>query len=72
MRVLADEIANGKGQLTGHTLKSKTNNSYGTKSLFNILQILYLDNGAFIFAYQEDIIKGTKIIDKQFKSLEWK
>ena len=56
-----------KSQLTGHTLKSKTNNPYGTRSIFDMLQILYLDDEAFIFACREDLIKGIKMIDKQFK-----
>ena len=34
---LVDDIINGKGQLTGHTLKTNTNNHYGVGSIFNIL-----------------------------------
>ena len=67
MRVLADDITNGKGQLTGHTLETNTNNHYGIESIFYILQILYLNDGAFIFICREDMIKGTKTINQQFK-----
>ena len=67
MRVSADDIAHGKGQLTSHTLKSKTNNPDGIGSIFDILQIFYLNNIAFIFPCQEDMIKDVKMIDKQFK-----
>ena len=70
MRVLADDTTNEKGQLTGRTLRSNANKPYGIGSIFSILQILYLDDGAFIFASQEDTIKGAKIIVKQFKKFE--
>ena len=60
MRVLADDIANRKGQLTCHTLKTNTNNHYGIGSTFDILHILYLDDGTFIFICREDMIQGAK------------
>ena len=65
MRVSADDIANGKDQITGHQLRSTFNNVYGTGSIFDILQMFYIDNGAFIFACQEERIK--KMTDKHFK-----
>ena len=58
--------------MTKLMIKSKTNNPYGIESIFNILQILYLDNGAFIFAYKEDMIQDVKMIDRQFNFFEWK
>ena len=37
--------------------------------MFKIMQILYLDDGAFIFDSRIDLIKGVKLIDSLFKKI---
>ena len=67
MRASQDYIMNGKGSLTG---QAKTRDSifpYGKGSIFNILQILYIDDGAFIFSNRDNMIKRAEIINRHFK-----
>ena len=54
--VSIEEMEDGKGQLTSH------------KPGFEILQVLYLDNGAFVFNTREDLIEEANIINLQFRT----
>lgn len=62
-RVTAEDIANGKGQLIAH----KLTNGAALGSLFEVLQILYVDDGAFIFNSRQDLIRGVNLINAIFK-----
>ena len=37
--------------------------------MFKIMQILYLNNGAFIFESRVDLIKGVNLINSLFKNI---
>ena len=63
-RVSHDNLDNQIGQLLGHRL-DKSGFKEGT--LFKIMQILYLDDGAFIFESRKDLIKGVNLINSLFK-----
>ena len=62
-RVSPESIQNMEGQVTGHKLKM----GFASRVIFNILQILYIDNGVFIFNSRKDLIKGINLINKTFK-----
>ena len=66
-RVSQDNLNNQIGQILGHGLDKS---GYKEGILFKILQILYLDDGAFIFESREDLIKGVNIINLLFKKFE--
>ena len=68
VRLAQDSSIDQVGQILGHKLDRS-----GCKKgiIFKILQILYLDDGAFIFESRNDLIKGVNIIYSLFKKLEW-
>ena len=49
--------------MVGHNLKM----GFADGVIFNILQILYIDDGAFIFNSRKDLIKGVNLINETFK-----
>ena len=64
VRVSQDDFDNQVGQILGHGLNKA---GYKEGIVFKIMQILYLDDGAFIFDSRSDLIKGVKLIDSLFK-----
>ena len=62
-RVSTESFENLEGQLVGHNLKM----GFADGAIFNILQILYIDEGAFIFNSRKDLIKGVNLINETFK-----
>ena len=64
-RTTWEEIEQGHGQLIGHSLRK--DGTYGTGDIFDVLQILYLDDGAFIFTTRKDAERGADLIAEQFK-----
>ena len=64
VRVSSEDIANGAGQLTGHTT-----NTFDSGSLFKILQLLCIDDGAFIFNSRDELIQGVNMIIAHFKKV---
>ena len=62
-RVSTDSFENLEGQLVGHNLKM----GFADGVIFNILQILYIDDGAFISNSRKDLIKGVNLINETFK-----
>ena len=66
MRVSQDDLDNQVGQILGHGLNKS---GYKEGIVFKIMQILYLDDGAFIFDSRIDLIKGVKLIDSLFKKI---
>ena len=65
VRVSQDNLDNQVGQILGHGLNKS---GYKEGTVFKIMQILYLDGGAFIFDSRIDLIKGVKLIDSLFKT----
>ena len=61
-RVSDTDLVNG--QLTGHD-----RNSLSTGDIFQVIQILYVDDGAFVFESREDAKLGLEVIHKSFKRL---
>ena len=49
------------GQLTGHD-----RHSLGLGDIFRVIQILYVDDGAFVFESREDMALGVEVIHKAF------
>ena len=64
-RITRNDFGNSIGQPLGHEL-SKMRLADGV--IFKVLQILYLDDGAFIFSSREDLIKGVTLINSLFKT----
>ena len=64
VRVSQDNLDNQVGQILGHGLNKS---GYKEGIVFKIMQILYWDDGAFIFDSRIDLIKGVKLIDSRFK-----
>ena len=66
VRLEQDSPNDPAGQILGHKL-----NRSGCKEglTFSILQILYLDDGAFIFESRNDLIRGVKLINSLFKKI---
>lgn len=62
-RISSTNFAEFEGQLTGHKLNKK---GFADGTIFNILQILYLDDGAFIFSSRNDLVKGVNLINQVF------
>jgi hypothetical protein len=58
-KVEEDNITNG-------ILIEQTPSKFSSGTTFNILEILYIDDGAFIFNSRRDLIQGLNIIIKQF------
>ncbi|KAL7507621.1 hypothetical protein ACHAXN_005486, partial [Cyclotella atomus] len=58
-KVEEDNITNG-------ILIGQTPSKFSSGTTFNILEILYIDDGAFIFNSRRDLIQGLNIIIKQF------
>ena len=54
------------GQILGHKLDRS---GYKEGIVFKSMQILYLDDGAFIFNSRNDLIKGVNIINLLFKQI---
>ena len=54
-----------KAQLTGHSIKQAARDS----SFVDVFNILYLDDGSFLFASRDDMIKGLEIINNTFAQL---
>ena len=52
-------------KLTGHSIKQETPRSLIT----DVFNILYLDDGSFLFAARSDMIKGLEIINNTFEQL---
>ena len=61
-RVFSKDIANGDGKLTGHTP-----DIFDVGSLFDILQSLHIDEGAFMFNFRDELIEGANVINAHFK-----
>ena len=61
--VVGTELVNGGGKIRGHLPKD-----YHSCSLtaVEILQCLYVDDGAFIFLSRADLAKGLELIYKHF------
>ena len=66
VRVSHDELDNQVGQILGRGLSKS---GYKEGIVFKIMQILYLDDGAFIFDLRIDLIKGVNLIDSLFKKI---
>ena len=64
MRVLHDNLDNQVGQLLSHELNKS---GYKEEILFKIMQILYLDDGAFIFESRKDLVNEVNLIHSLFK-----
>ena len=64
-RVTNNDFGNSMGQLLGHELSKM---GFADGVIFKVLQILYLDDGAFIFSSREDLIKGVTLINSLFKT----
>jgi hypothetical protein len=64
-RVSSEDFGNSTGQLLGHELSKM---GFADGVIFKVLQILYLDDGAFVFASREDMIRGVTLINSLFKS----
>ena len=64
--VLQDNLDNQVGHIIGHGLDKL---GYKKGIMFKIIQILYLDEGAFIFESQTFLIKGVNIIHLHFKKI---
>ncbi|MCP4745472.1 MAG: hypothetical protein GY874_04910 [Desulfobacteraceae bacterium] len=62
-RVSTESFQNLEGQLLGQ----KPKKGFANGVIFNILQILYIDDGAFIFNSRKDLIKGVNLINDMFK-----
>ena len=62
--VIGSQLANGGGKLRGHLPKD-----YLSRSLtaVEILQCLYVDDGAFIFTSRTDLTTGLDLIHKHFE-----
>ena len=54
-----------KAQLTSHSIKQAARDS----SFVDVFNILYLDDGSFLFASRDDMIKGLEIINNTFAQL---
>ena len=68
VRARTGDIENEIGQLTSHPLiNSNELTPYGKGSIFEILQLLYIDDGAFIFNSRADLEHGAQIINEHFK-----
>ena len=65
LRVSFEDLEDSKGQLLGHEISKM---GFADGVIFKVLQILYLDDGAFIFSSREDLIKGVTLINSLFKS----
>ena len=73
VRTQTGDIENEIGQLTSHPLiNSNELTPYGEGSIFEILQLLYIDDGAFVFNSCADLEHGAQVINEHSKSLEWK
>ena len=57
-------IVRGKGQLLRYKLDT---NGFMDEQITELVQILYVDDGAFIFNSREDLIKCISIINAQLK-----
>jgi hypothetical protein len=57
--ITGPELAAGKGKIRGHLPKEYLSNKLTT---IEILQCLYVDDGAFIFSSQENMTKGLALI----------
>ena len=64
-RVSFEDLEDSKGQLLGHELSKM---GFADGVIFKVLQILYLDDGAFVFASREEMIQGVTLINSLFKS----
>jgi hypothetical protein len=64
--VIGEKLTNGEGKLQGHLPKD-----YLSKALtaVEILQCLYVDNRAFIFASCADLARGLELVYKHFGRL---
>ena len=62
-RVSLVNCINQSGQVLGHKLKM----GFAHREIFEIMQILYLDDGAFVFNSRKDLIKGVNLINSLFK-----
>ena len=68
VRTPAGEVGNNFGQLTSHPLiDSKCATPYGEGLIFEILQLLYIDDGAFIFNNRADLERGAEVVNAHFK-----
>ena len=73
VRTPAGEVGNDFGQLTSHPLiDSNCPTPYGEGWIFEILQLLYIDDGAFVFNNRADLERGAEVVNKHFKNSEWK
>ena len=59
-----DDLLAGRAALKSHTATTQ----YTSRSLsaFEILQCLYVDDGAFVFSTREDMVEGLDMIFKHF------
>ena len=68
MRTPVEEVGNDFGQLTSHPLiDSNCPTPYGGGSIFEILQLLYIDDGAFVFNNRANLERGAEVINEHFK-----
>ena len=63
-RVSTNDVGNCTGQLLGHELSKM---GFKDGIIFKVMQILYLDDGAFVFSSREDLITGVTLINSLFK-----
>mgnify|MGYP001006961942 CR=1 FL=1 len=68
LRVTNNDFGNSMGQLLGHELSKM---GFADGVIFKVLQILYLDDGTFVFASREDMIQGVTLINSLFKSFRF-
>ena len=61
--VVGSKLAAGKGQVQGHSPKEYLSPQL---TAVEILQCLYVDDGAFIFSSREDMARGLALIHKYF------
>ena len=66
VRLAQDSPNDRVGQILRHKL-DRTGLNKGI--IFKILQILYLDDGAFVFESRNDLIKGVNVINSLFKRI---
>ena len=66
VRMAQDSLNDQVGKIPGHKL-GKSGCKEGT--IFKIMQILYLDDRAFIFDPRNDLIKGVNIINSPFTKI---
>ena len=68
VRTPAGEVGNDFGQLTSHPLiDSNCPTPYGEGWIFEILQLLYIDDGAFVFNNRADLERGAEVVNEHFK-----